>query len=147
MDTPVSKQTIQSFLMDSGIDAYCPSDCYALPAMDWITGAFSDGLRVRQSHDDTVRFQSGRNVCHHYTRHAAVHAAMCHLKTHDTGEGESSLAFGWIDFIRPDGTGHSVNLAVCRDESERLFVVYFEPQTRSLVSPVWKDGTVPFAEI
>lgn len=147
MPSPISKQTLSSFLRDSGIEPHCPAECYALPELDWITGEFTEAIQSRQNSDGMRHYKNGRNICHHYSRHASVVASLCHLWTPDTGEGESSLAFGWIDFDRPDGTGHSINLAVCRDESERLFLVYYEPQTRLLVSPAWKENTVPFAEI
>lgn len=134
MNDPISKQTLQAFLFDNGIESSAPDALYALPSVEWIQNAFASALYLEQQRDGLLRYVDGKWNCNKFSRHAADFAARCYLATPEASEG-TALAFGAVDFEKPDGNGHSINLAVSRHPDLSLWLVWFEPQTRSIVPP------------
>lgn len=142
MTTPISKQRLLDFLFDNGFaDAYAPAQSYALPSARWIHNDFAAALYLAQQRDSLTAYSPGQWNCTNFSEHAKVVAAVCHLRTKDAPKN-SALAFGVFDFVRADGSGHSVNIAVVRDREMNLGLVWFEPQECAVIStPKVKEGT------
>jgi hypothetical protein len=143
MTAPISKQTLQSFLFDQGYaDVRAPDQFYALTTEAWIAGPFADALRKEQEERGAHRYAPAKNNCTKFSGHAKWYAGHCHYLTTDPATENAALAFGTFDFERPDGTAHSINIAVTRGEDLNLWLVYFEPQTACVVpEPVRRGGS------
>lgn len=115
---------------------------YALPDENWIATEFAVALQAEQRRLGLDRYVEGKNDCTKFSWHAVDFAAQCHLHTQDDAEESTAIAFGVFDYIKPSGEGHSINIAICRNEDMTLKVVYFEPQLCSLVIPSRQQGSL-----
>jgi hypothetical protein len=136
MTTPISKQTLVSFLFSQGFaDVRAPGEFYALPSVAWIQDKFAPALRADLKRVGALRYVKAKNNCTKFSRHAAWFAGLCHAKTQNKATDEAELALGMFDFVRPVDGGHSINLAVSRYLDSTLLLVFFEPQIQQIVPP------------
>lgn len=102
--------------------------CYAMPTRGFVMGAFSSALWSFKSFFQVLNWTEEANDCDDFARLAATFAQILHFLTPDRPPA-TALALGEFWFVRDDGTGHAINLALCGEE-----VVAYEPQTRNEVT-------------
>ena len=98
---------------------------YACPAKEWVTGPFSSALWRLQTELEIDRWLEEANDCDDFARVAAGFAQILHRRTPDRPPA-TALAFGEFWYLRTDGAGHAINLALHTSGA----ITFYEPQTR-----------------
>lgn len=116
---------------DAGPGWNVPDRRYAMPTRNFIEGAFSSALWSFQGFFAVLRWHEEANDCDDFARIAAGFAQILHFLTPDRPPA-TALAVGELWYVKDDGSGHAINIAVCGPAVSD--VVTYEPQTRQLVS-------------
>lgn len=137
MTPPISKQTVNSFLFDAGVDvATCmvisPDPFYALPALSWVEREFTDSFGVFRP-SQMARYADGDSDCDDFAECAAFHAHFLHRHTSGRPD-KSALAFGEFYYQSRPGVGHAINCFLYHDEQQSLCLGFYEPQTARVVA-------------
>jgi hypothetical protein len=104
---------------------------YSLPTRDYISGPFSDSLRSFLFQLNSNQWKTDQNDCDDFSIAALFLMSFLH---HNTVNKVTStgIAFGEFHYIRDIGGAHAINVAIVR-ESDKLKLVFYEPQTYSIV--------------
>lgn len=134
MASTATKQAIQSFLFDSGIDVAVamvstPAALYELPERDWIFGEFSD-LFDAFKEKMQMEYEEGDSACDYFAGAAKFLAHHLHATNPKRTLGAS---FSFPEFyFQPTGStdpGHAINAPITRNDAGLLEFAFFEPQT------------------
>lgn len=113
-------------------------EAYMLPALDWVTGEFSDAWLAFRASLGT--WSEDDNDCDDFARGCAFFAQLLH---HNTPQHElkTALAFGEFWYDRDIGGGHAINVFLYRDATSDVGVQigFFEPQTGEAITLSQKE--------
>lgn len=134
MSTTASKQTIQEFLFNSGIDiavamVSTPAALYELPERDWVYGEFAS---VFDDFKDKMKmeYEEGDSACDYFADAAKFLAKHLHATNPKRTPG-ASFSFPAF-YFQPTGStdpGHAINAPITRNDAGLLEFAFFEPQT------------------
>lgn len=99
---------------------------YVLPTRAWITEKLGPALD-KFFFDTGISFRWEQFECNKYAKTASTIADWCWAKT---GPREAALAFGVFTYGSEGGRRvgpHTLNIAIHRDESGKLFPAFYEP--------------------
>lgn len=130
----LTSQEVVNFMSDKCPTSYQYSvrDAkYSLPARSYIEGGFSTALKSFLFQLNSNEWKTEENDCDDFAVAAFFLMSFLH---HNTAHkvSQTGLAFGEFHYMRADGQGHAINVAIAR-EGEKLSLVFYEPQTYSIV--------------
>jgi hypothetical protein len=115
---------------------------YALPAIDWIKGEFSNALRRAVAALNLEQWRENENDCDNFAGLAKEIASICHARSaRKSGYGGTGLAFGEFWYLDTQQGHHAINVAIVGN-LDALRLVFFEPQTGELVTLSEKERSL-----
>lgn len=96
---------------------------FVLPTPEWITNKLGASLD-KFFFDTGIKYGENQYECNKYAKTATTIADWCWAKTKTK---DVALAFGMFGYLAGIG-GHMINIAVHRNESNGLYLAFYEPQ-------------------
>lgn len=110
---------------------------YSLPSIEYITNQFSQNLKGFFFSLNSQGWKEQENDCDDFALGACFLMNFLHHNTVDKIRN-TGIAFGEFYYIREQGGGHAINVAIVKDNLE-VKVVFYEPQTYSIVTLTQKE--------
>ena len=105
---------------------------YSLPSISYINGEFSNSLRSFLFNLSSAEWKTESNDCDDFAMAACFLMNFLHHNTVNKVKN-TGIAFGEFYYYKQGVGYHAINVAVVRDENQKIKVVFFEPQTYSIV--------------
>jgi hypothetical protein len=131
----IDGENIWEIMSDIGVttDVFITRDrIYSYPSLSFIQGQFSEGLRSFFWSLSSGAWTPEGNDCDDFALGAAFYMGYLHHSTQYKVE-VSGIAFGEFYYIRDSGEGHAINVALVKNKDGAIKVVFYEPQTYSIV--------------
>lgn len=109
-----------------------PDAKYVLPTRDWIESEFSNGLSSFQSEMGISTWSEESNDCDKFSIATSFYAKWLNHSSPNRNVN-ASIACGEVFYKKSSVGNHAINFFIIMEKS-KLKVIFYEPQTRSIVT-------------
>jgi hypothetical protein len=103
---------------------------YLIPTEEWVRKDFSEELSSFLFDFNIRSYKEGRNECDKFSLYGRAVANI--LNAHNSNKPDTGIAVG--EFVYMDGIDpHDINVFIVSDESEKLKLIYYEPQVCQII--------------
>ena len=130
---PITK--IYSIMSDNGVynmNSFCTDSLYSLPTENWIKTEFSTTLSLFLKSFKSSEWVTEENDCDNFSSMSYSFAQILHHNTKNK-INNTGLCFGEFWYTKDiNKVKHAINVIIVY-ENDRYKVLFFEPQTQSIV--------------
>ena len=103
---------------------------YAVPTVDWIKESYTPILKQFLFDNQLDLYQSGKNECDKFSYYGVTVGHMMHF--HSKSPSNTGLSIGELTYT-VSLTPHDIMFFVATDKSDKLKLVFYEPQTQQIL--------------
>ena len=135
----ISKEEVYNFLYyTNSIQPMMPINIgqleYCVPTESWIKDIYVPYLKEFLFKNGAAMAVDPDNNCVKFSNYAQTAGYLIHL--HGEGPKKSTIAIGTVDYVKNLAIWHSINIFLATDSKGNLKVVYFEPQTQTIIKDI-----------
>jgi hypothetical protein len=105
---------------------------YMLPSEDWVLNHLPTITKNLQQDLKQLHWTSDSNDCDDFAKMTAAFVHLLHYNSPNK-MSETSIAFGEFYYFKNMGGKHAINFVICKTKSGDFKLMFFEPQTYSVV--------------